>query len=200
MKKENIIKACEDLASTLTREDLINFIINTNSRYTEQRAEDFINWISSDNFSKDALIQFKIRAALICSWLFYSFDFRSDIENKLTHFIQIEKKKAEDLALERYNEQEKAKFREVLIKFYKWELTREQVEEIFNPNKRTWNTDYKATINKIENKLKTKSHTLEKVEKVINEDIERDYHKSIQLGEEMWKKYQKMTEAHGFGY
>lgn len=200
MNKENIIRACENLASTITREDLINFICGTNSRYTPQRAEDFLKWLESKNFEKETLLQFRIKVALISSGLFYSFEFRSDIEDRLTHFIQIEKKKAEDLALERYNEQEKAKFRDILIKFYKWELTREQVEEIFNPNKRTRNTDYKATINKIENKLKTKSHTLEKVEKVIAEDIEREYHKSIQLGEEMFKEYRKMCDLHGFNF
>lgn len=198
--KENILTACKNLANCLTREELKNFICNEDYRFNEERAEAFLKWLENLEASRDQFLMFKIRVALICSWLFYSFDFKKDIRSDLEHYKALEQERTEEEAKKRLEEQEKTKFKENLIKFYKWEITEDQIEEIFNPIHRNFYTDYRATVKKIKNKLNTKSHSLEKVLKVIDEDIERWYHRSIQTGETVWKEYRSIANSHWFWY
>ena len=200
MTKEIILTACENLAESLTREELKNFICNENHRFNEERAENFLTRLWSFESSRDQLKMFKIRAALICSWIFYSFDFRSSIKEDLNNFIAIEKDKAEKEAQKRFEEQQKTKFKETLVKFYNGELTEDQIEEIFNTNHRNFYTEYRATIKKIKNKLKTKNHNIEKILKVIEEDIERGYFKSIQMWDIVYKQYREKANLHWFWY
>ena len=197
---ETLIKNCKNLANSLTNEDLTNFIVNENSRFNTERANDFLKWLENLNGSKDSLLLFKIRVALICSKLFYSYEFYKEIREDLSHYISIQKENARIESEKRFEEQKKAKFKEMLVKLYKGEITHDQIELAFNPNQRNFYTDYRATVKKVENKLQTKSHSLEKVLKVIEEDIERGYHNSIQMGEAIYREYQKRSNSHWFWY
>lgn len=195
------------LIENISKKELIDFICKANSSYTTATAESFLDYTkqrqaSQQTFYKTEFDEFVL--AVVGYWFLESaYDFEKIATQKLEYYKQTRESQAKEDAKKYRLEQGNENFRALMVDFYLWRKTEEDVKlAIFGkttPDARQYKRhNERKTFVKIQNKMKTKTHDLSKILKLIDEDIERDYAKYFTLTDEQKKRAEKIENSHWF--
>lgn len=169
--------------------------------YTDEIAGQFLEHLKeqeeqADNYDKGEFRTFK---AYYLVGLMGSDGWRADDINQKTlkYYKDRLNRDREKKAKEWYDEKQKQIFKDAFIKYYK-DQNEEELRKRVNLGYYRDN-DAVKTKNKIDNKLKTKSHNLEKIEELINQEI-NDYwrHNHALLNEEERAEYWRIYKGAWF--
>lgn len=197
----------KSLIKSVTKEELIDFICSYSSSYTTATAESFLEYIknkenTAEMYHKTEYTEFVL--GVICSWLCeYWRNFEKIATDKLDNYKYRKEQQAKKDADKRRKEKRREKFKKRLIDYYLGRKTEEETrqEMLGNnaPDSRFAKNDLGfKTLAKVTAKLQTKSHSLEKIIKLIDEDIERWYGDRTDLNDEEKQRAEKIERSHGF--
>ena len=119
---QNTQEQVKNLVKSVSKSELIEFILNADSSYTTATAESFLEYLknkeaSGDVFYKGYFFEF-VWGVLGYSMLNYGYDFRKVATEKLETYKSIKKQQAQKDAKKYREETRKANFEKVLIQFY----------------------------------------------------------------------------------
>lgn len=196
-----------DLVNNINKSELINFICECDNTYTTATAESFLENLKNKQNSeetryKTAYTEF-VLAVISYGVCYYGFDFERIARDDLGNYKSVKISQAKEDEKKYRKEQSRQNFMTIMLDFYKWDITEEEakVRIFWTAEPMAWrlkNSGERTTLNKIKNKLTTKSHNIHKIIKLVNEDIERWYWDYTTLTEEQKKTAEKIGNSHGF--
>ena len=204
---ENTQELAKKLIESVSKKELIDFICKANSSFTTATAENFLDYTkqrqaSGETFYKTEYDEF-VLAVISYGCLESAYDFEKIATQKMEWFKQTRESQAKKDAENYRAEARKSNFRGLMVDFYLWRKNEQDVKlAIFGkdePSDRQYKRhDERKTFNKIKNKMTTKSHDLNKILKLIDDDIARDYARCFDLTEEQKRTAEKIENSHGF--
>lgn len=204
---ENTQELVKNLISSVTKAELIDFICNCDHAYTKATAENFIEHLKSQKTSESKIDNWRydefVLGVIWYGVLYYGYDFEKVARQQLESYKSRKIHQAEEEAKEYRKDARQTNFRCMLIDFYKWRITEEDAKKMIlwnHAEDSRWakNDNQMKTLSKVAAKKQTKSHTLEKVLKVIEEDIARGYGDWANITDEQQKHAQQIEKSHGF--
>ena len=203
----NTQEQVKNLVKSVSKSELIEFILNADSSYSTATAESFLEYLknketSGDVFYKGYYFEF-VRGVLGYSMLNYGYDFRRIATEKMESYKSIKKDQAKKDAEKYREETRKANFEKVLIEFYLWKAEEKDVKMVIFWTETPYESQYKRndgrkTYNKILKKMETKSHDFNKIIKLINDDMARGYADYVKLTDEQEKHAERIAKSHWF--
>lgn len=194
----------KDLIESITRDELKAHILHVSKSYrlgfTPELADQFLQEKLDDlRYSLDDGERFKYYTfvAYYLLGLVSDYTWRGWEKNKqeLERWKSGKISEKREQAKEFYTETEKAGFRKAFIDYYKDQDAEKLAERVAFE----WrHSEADKTKKKIDAKLQTKSHNLEKIEKLLDGEIELWRFKYYKLTEEEKVKYNEIMTSHGF--
>ena len=124
-------------------------------------------------------------------------------ENKLKSYKSWKINQAEEEAKEYRKQARRSNFRHLMLDYYKDQKTYDEAKKEILGNhdedsRRAKNDNQIKTLKKIKAKKETKSHNLQKILNLIDDDIERGYGDRANITDEQQKHANDIEKSHGF--
>ena len=204
---QNTLEAIKNLVESVSRAELVEFIIGCDSSYTKATAENFLDYLKAKSDSdykhdQERYAEF-VLGVIWYSFLYYGYDFEKVSRNQLECYKSRKEQQAKEEASEYRKQARRANFRHLMLDYYRNEKTYDETKkEILGKNsedsRRARNCLEFKTLAKIQAKKQTKSHTLDKIIKLVDEDIERGYGDRAELTEAQKERANKIENSHWF--
>ena len=204
---QNTLEAIKNLVESVSRAELVEFIIGCDSSFTKTTAENFLDYLKAKSDSdykhdQERYAEF-VLGVIWYSFLYYGYDFEKVSRNMLESYKSRKQQQAKEEASEYRKQARRANFRHLMLDYYRNEKTYDETKkEMLGKNDEdSWrarnNLGFK-TLAKIQAKKQTKSHTLDKIIKLVDEDIERGYGDRAELTEAQKERANKIENSHWF--
>lgn len=202
---ENTQELVKNLVKSVKKQELIDFICQSNSSYTTATAESFLDYIkqqqaSQETFYKTSYDEF-VLAVISYGCVESGYDFEKIATQKIGRYKQIRESQAKNDAEKYREEARKSNFQKLMVDFYLGRTTESEVKlAIFGKDEpSSWQYkrhDERKTFQKIQKKMETKSHDLSKILKLIDDDLARGYARCFSLTDEQQKHAEKIEKSH----
>lgn len=185
------------------------------SDYNEQNARkftDYYDFFESDKEDeqerekenqkmRDKLLELKVYMILADSEIWYfRYNCQKLVKSALSDFKYEQKEKARTKAKEYRETREIEKFRAILLDFYADRITYERAKsDLRGGYGSAYDCECWKTLDKMARLKETKSHTIQKANKLIDNDILRGYWSSVLLSRDESQAVYSIEKSHGFG-
>ena len=204
---ENTQELAKKLIESVSKKELIDFICKADSSFTTATAESFLDYIkqqqaSGETWYKTSYNEF-VLAVVSYGCLESAYDFKKIATEKMERFKQTRESQAKEDAKKYREKATQENFKKLMVDYYLGVKDENDVKiGIFGkPEIDEYWLKYhneRKTFQKIQKKMKTKSHDLKKILKLIDDDIARDYARSFSLTDEQKRTAEKIENSHWF--